>query len=89
MILHDVFDALNDFYELKISKYRFGSIEQIRLNSIEFDSVRYTRKVLEFYCEIFLAGEKHFLVIFGLLKPLLVLLFHLTNRMCNSYWMYF
>jgi len=62
---------LNDFYEFgsikpnskkhrNIEKIRFGSIELIRTNSIEFssirfgsiqfDSFRYSRKVLEFYC---------------------------------------
>jgi hypothetical protein len=33
-----------------IEKIRFGSIELIRTNSVEFDSVRYSRKVLEFHC---------------------------------------
>jgi hypothetical protein len=57
MILHDVFDAFEWFLwvrtELeKTSKYWKNSIRFDRTNLIEFDSVRYTRKVLEFHCNI-------------------------------------
>jgi hypothetical protein len=49
MILHDVFDAFKRFGSIEpnskkhrnIEKIRFGPIELIRNNSIEFDSVRF------------------------------------------------
>ncbi len=62
--LFQYFDIFRVRFEI-LKKFQFGSIEQIRTNSVEFDSVRfdsvrfdairfvsvrYSRKVLDFHC---------------------------------------
>jgi len=57
MILHDVFDAFEwlllvrfDRTELEKKIEILKKFDSVRFSSIQFDSVRYSRKVLEFHC---------------------------------------